>query len=99
MLRISLYLVQMWQNMDQNNSQYGHFLLTANVADPVHIKEPKPKKTVVIANDILRRLNATVVKLSMKLLDIDSDNENDTDSNYGLSDFGSLNDTSDLYIY
>ena len=35
----------------------------------------------------------------MKLLDIYSDNENNTDSNYGLSDFGSLNDTSDLYIY
>ena len=98
-LRISLYLVRIWQNTDQNNSQYGHFLSTVNVVDPVHIKEPKPKKTDVIANDRLRRLNATVTKLSMKLLDIYSDNENNTDSNYGLSDFASLNDTSDLYIY
>ena len=25
-LRISLYSVQMWENTDQNNSEYGHFL-------------------------------------------------------------------------
>ena len=25
-LRISLYSVRMWENADQNNSEYGHFL-------------------------------------------------------------------------
>ena len=28
---ISLYSVRMWQNVDQNNSEYGHFLLSASV--------------------------------------------------------------------
>ena len=31
----------------------------------------------------------------MELWDTDSDNENDTDSSYGLSDFGSESDSSD----
>ena len=52
----------MWENTDQNISQYGHFIRTANAVDPEHIKEPRPKKTVVVANDRLRRLNATVAK-------------------------------------
>ena len=29
---ISLYSVRMWENVDQNNSEYGHFLLSASVA-------------------------------------------------------------------
>ena len=28
-LRISPYSVQMWENADQNNSEYGHFLRSA----------------------------------------------------------------------
>ena len=29
LLRISLYSVQMWENLDQNNSKYGHFSRSA----------------------------------------------------------------------
>ena len=59
----------------------------------MHIKEP-PKKAV-IGNDRPKRLSAAVAKINIELWDNVSDNENDTDSSYGLSDFGSESDSSD----
>ena len=50
-------------------------------------------------NDRPKRLSAAVVKIHMKLWYIDSDNENDTDSIYDFSDFGSQSDSSDSDIY
>ena len=38
-------------------------------------------------------------KKNVELYDIDSDNENDTDSSCSLYDFGSENDSSDPDIY
>ena len=48
---------------------------------------------------IIKWLSAAVAKINMELWDTDSDNENDTDSSYGLSNFGSESDSSDLDIY
>ena len=63
-------------------------------------KSPNSKqKTAVIDNDRPKRLSAAVVKIHMKLWYIDSDNENDTDSSYDFSDFGSQSDSSDSDIY
>ena len=36
-LRISLYSVQIWENTDQNNSEYGHFL--RSVREAVKVRE------------------------------------------------------------
>ena len=62
-------------------------------------KRAQTRKTVVIVNDRPKRLNAAIAKINMKLWDTDSDNENDTVSSYGLSDFGSESDSSDPDIY
>ena len=55
-------------------------------------------KTVVIGNDRQNRLS-TVVKINSELWNTDSDNKNDTDSSYGLSNFGSESDSSDTEVY
>ena len=55
-------------------------------------------KTVVIDNDRQNRLS-TVVKINSELWNTDSDNKNDTDSSYGLSNFGSESDSSDTEVY
>ena len=36
-LRISLYSVQMWENADQNNSEYGHVLRSDYVFRELHV--------------------------------------------------------------
>ena len=66
---------------------------------PSPYKRAQTQKTVVIDNDRPKRLSAAVVKIHMELWYIDSDNENDTDSNYDFSDFGSQSDISDSDIY
>ena len=66
---------------------------------PSPCKRAQTQKTVVIDNDRPKRLSAAVVKIHMELRYIDSDNENDTDSNYDFSDFGSQSDSSDSDIY
>lgn len=48
-------------------------------------------------NGKLKQLNDAVAKINMELWD--TDNENDNDSSYGLSDFGSESDSSDPDIY
>ena len=60
-----------------------------------HKRTQTEKKPAVIGNERLKRLNASVINIYMELWDTDSDNENDTDSSYGLSDFGSESDSSD----
>ena len=66
----------------------------------MHIKEPKlKKKKAAIGNDRPKRLSAAVAKINMELWDNVSDNENNTDSSYGLSDFGSESDSSDPETY
>ena len=50
-------------------------------------KRAQTQKTAAIDNDRRKRLNAAVAKINMELWDTDSDNENDT--TYGTSDFGS----------
>ena len=67
----------------------------ANVASSVHITQ----KVAVIDNERKKRLSADVVKIHMEFWDTDSDNENDLDSSYDLSDLGSECDSSDLDIY
>ena len=64
-------------------------------SNPVTITE----KTVVIDNDRPKRLNAAVAKKNIELWDTGCDNENDTDSSYVLSDFGSENNNSDPNIF
>ena len=66
---------------------------------PSPYKRAQTQKTAVIDNDRPKRLSAAVVKIHMKLWYIDSDNENDTDSIYDFSDFGSQSDSSDSDIY
>ena len=66
---------------------------------PSSYKRAQTQKTAVIDNDRPKRLSAAVVKIHMKLWYIDSDNENDTDSSYDFSDFGSQSDSSDSDIY
>ena len=58
-------------------------------------KNPNWKKTAVIGNEKLKRLKASAVKIYTELWVTDSDTGNDTDSSYGLSDFGSESDSSD----
>ena len=66
----------------------------ANVSGSVHITQ----KVAVIDNERKKRLSAAVVKMHWEFWDTDSDNENDTDSSYDLSDLGSESDSSDLDI-
>ena len=66
---------------------------------PSPYKRAQTQKTAVIYNDRPKRLSAAVVRIHMKLWYIDSDNENDTDSSYDFSDFGSQSDSSDSDIY
>ena len=58
-------------------------------------KRAQTQKTVVIDNGSPKRLSAAVAKLNMELRDTDSDNENETDLSYGLSNFGNESDISD----
>ena len=58
-------------------------------------KIPQTQKTAVIDNDRPKRLSAAVAKINIKLWDTDCDSENDTNSSYGLPDFGSESDSSD----
>ena len=57
-------------------------------------KRAPTQKTAVIDNDRPKRLSTAVAKTNMQLRGIDSDNENDTDSSYGLSGFSSESDNS-----
>ena len=69
-----------------------------NVVELVNINEPT-QKTGVIDNARSKWLSAAFAKIKMELWDTDSDHESDTDSSYGLSDFGSESDGSDQDIY
>ena len=62
-------------------------------------KRAQNKKTDIIDHDRPKRLSAAVAKVNMELWDTDSDNEKETDSSYGFSDFGSKSDSSDPAIY
>ena len=62
-------------------------------------KRAQTQKAAVIDNDRLKKLNAAVAKINMQLQETDSDNENGTDSSYGLSDFSCENDKSDPDTY
>ena len=64
-------------------------------SNPVSVTQ----KTNVIDNDRPKRLNASVAKINKELWDTDSDNENNIDFSYGLSDFGIESDSSDPDIY
>ena len=66
---------------------------------PIPYKRAQTYKKTVTVNDRPKRLRAAVVKIHMELWYIDSDNENDTDSSYDFSDFGSQSDSSDSDIY
>ena len=57
------------------------------------------QKTAVIDNGRPKRLSAAVAKINTELWNTDFDNEKDTDSSYGLTDFGSESDSSDPDIY
>ena len=66
---------------------------------PSPYKRAQTHKTAVIDNGRSKWLIAAVVKIHMKLWYIDSDNENDADFSYDLSDFGSQSDNSNSDIY
>ena len=78
---------------------YNKKLELSSLQRPSPYKRAQTQKTAVIDNDRPKRLSAAVVKIHMKLWYIDSDNENDTDSSYDFSDFGSQSDSSDSDIY
>ena len=62
-------------------------------------KKAQTQKAAVIDIDSPKYLSVAVAKVNIELYDTVSNNENDTDSSYYLSDFGSESDISDPGIY